>query len=81
MIHDSIGCVSEAKPSVARLGAQKERPLEWQPLTKIEELSSIPESYSQGMAGGGAHRHLAFGSCFSLAVPWAILSWPFRPFS
>jgi hypothetical protein len=25
----------------------------------IEELSSISESYSQGMADGGAHRHLA----------------------
>jgi hypothetical protein len=46
----------------------------------IEELSSIWESFSQGMADGGAHRHLAFGSCFSPAVPWAILLWPFRPF-
>ena len=37
-------------------------------------------SSTQGMAGGGAHGHLAFGSCYSSALPWAILRWPFRPF-
>ncbi len=51
------------------------------PRLLIEEWSSIPESHSQGMADGGAHRHLAFGSCFSPAMLWAIFLWPFRPFS
>jgi hypothetical protein len=36
---------------------------------------------TQGVAAGGTHRHLAFGSCYSAAMPWAFLPWPFRPFS
>ena len=65
----SVGPPSRALPAHSTKGANTKKNLGKYQLS------------TQGMADGGAHRHLAFGSCYSSALPGAIFLWPFRLFS